>query len=322
MTRVILLAFLVLGCGTSKFDAQKEGGVRLEYALAEEPPAGNPSPDKLLDDIVKVIARRLQQLGESKYGVKRQGMRILVDLPRFDDPGRLDRVKRIIATSARLEFRIVDERGTEKLFTGIADMLPADGTVRLLSENVMVDWRIVTSYYLEANDDPTTGRSGRDILKEFMKTVAVPKDRAIGFEKRNAVDETGAPTSAVAWRTYYLERTAGLTGAYIVNAEVLVDEQTGRPYVSLDFGEAGGKIFEELTAKNVKHRMAIELDDTVQSAPLIMERIPGGRCRITLGTDGSNDAVWQMATDLVVVLRAGALPAPIEPTREELIQPR
>jgi preprotein translocase subunit SecD len=71
----------------------------------------------------------------------------------------------------------------------------------------------------------------------------------------------------------------------------------------------------------VKRRMAIQLDDKVQSAPTIQEKIPGGRCRITLGAYDSYAKLRQEAQDLVVVLRAGALPAPVRPVTESTIGP-
>jgi preprotein translocase subunit SecD len=67
--------------------------------------------------------------------------------------------------------------------------------------------------------------------------------------------------------------------------------------------------------------MAIVLDDRVESAPVIQTEIGGGRCQITLGGSSSYNDSLQEAKDLVVVLRAGALPAPIRPANEQLIGP-
>jgi preprotein translocase subunit SecD len=76
-----------------------------------------------------------------------------------------------------------------------------------------------------------------------------------------------------------------------------------------------------LTEKNVKRRMAIQLDDKVNSAPIIQEKIGGGRARITLGGYEGYQKLFQEAQDLVVVLRAGALPAPLKPITETTIGP-
>ncbi len=71
------------------------------------------------------------------------------------------------------------------------------------------------------------------------------------------------------------------------------------------FNDAGAKIFEEITAKYVKHRLAIILDGTLYSAPVIQERIEGGNAQIT------GSFTLEEAKDLAIVLRAGALPAPV-----------
>ncbi|MCX7808205.1 MAG: protein translocase subunit SecD, partial [Deltaproteobacteria bacterium] len=99
------------------------------------------------------------------------------------------------------------------------------------------------------------------------------------------------------------------------------DPQDGSPYVALTLDAAGAEVFERLTAANVKRRMAIVLDDRVESAPVIQSRIGGGRASITLGKNRSYQEMLKEASELVVVLRAGALPAPIRPANEQRIGP-
>jgi preprotein translocase subunit SecD len=77
----------------------------------------------------------------------------------------------------------------------------------------------------------------------------------------------------------------------------------------------GARLFEQITAANVKRRLAIVLDNRVYSAPVIQERIGGGRASIT----GSFDI--KEARDLAIVLRAGALPAPVEIVEERTVGP-
>ena len=77
----------------------------------------------------------------------------------------------------------------------------------------------------------------------------------------------------------------------------------------------GARLFEQVTAANVKRRLAIVLDNRVYSAPVIQERIGGGRASIT----GSFDI--KEARDLAIILRAGALPAPVEIAEERTVGP-
>ena len=77
---------------------------------------------------------------------------------------------------------------------------------------------------------------------------------------------------------------------------------SNQPYVALEFDPQGAKMFDRITAKNVKKRLAIILDDNVYSAPVIQERISGGRAQIT-GRFTENEARY-----LAIVLRSGAYP--------------
>ena len=94
-----------------------------------------------------------------------------------------------------------------------------------------------------------------------------------------------------------------------------IDSQYNEPYVSIDFDKKGARIFERVTAENVKKRLAIVLDDKVYSAPVIQEKISGGAARIT-GNFSTNEA-----HDLAIVLRAGALPAPVNIIEERTVGP-
>jgi preprotein translocase subunit SecD len=83
----------------------------------------------------------------------------------------------------------------------------------------------------------------------------------------------------------------------------------------MEFDDIGAKLFEQITGANVKKRLAIILDDNVYSAPVIQERIAGGRAQITgrFTTDEANE--------LAIVLRAGALPAPVRIIEERTVGP-
>jgi preprotein translocase subunit SecD len=88
----------------------------------------------------------------------------------------------------------------------------------------------------------------------------------------------------------------------------------------LVFTEQGGSIFGKITSANVKKRFAIILDDKVESAPEILSAIMGGHAQITMG---SSDPEIQLrdSRKLEMVLRSGALPAPISPSNEQRIGP-
>jgi len=107
-----------------------------------------------------------------------------------------------------------------------------------------------------------------------------------------------------------------LTGSELTRAEVQADpNSTGNWQVSIEFTATGTRIFGEVTEQNVGRRLAIILDGTLYSAPRINERIPGGRAVIT------GQFTVDEARDLAIVLRAGALPAPVTILEERTVGP-
>jgi preprotein translocase subunit SecD len=106
-----------------------------------------------------------------------------------------------------------------------------------------------------------------------------------------------------------------MTGEYITNAQVQIDTQYNNPYVSLEFDSQGARLFERITEENIKKRLAIVLDGTVYSAPVIQDKISGGKATIT------GSFTMDEARDLAIVLRAGALPAPVKILEQRTVGP-
>ena len=137
----------------------------------------------------------------------------------------------------------------------------------------------------------------------------VPAGREILYRaEKNA--ETGRVTKV----PFLLKKRTLLTGANLTNARVDFD-QFNIPFVSITFDKKGARDFERITGDNVNKRLAIVLDDTVESAPVIQEKIAGGHARIT------GDFTLDQAKDLAIVLRAGALPAPVNILEERTVGP-
>ncbi|OGL16757.1 MAG: protein-export membrane protein SecD [Candidatus Rokubacteria bacterium RIFCSPLOWO2_12_FULL_69_21] len=115
---------------------------------------------------------------------------------------------------------------------------------------------------------------------------------------------------------YVVQKRTLLTGAELNRAEVQADPNSpGNWQVAIEFNAVGTRIFGEITEQNVGKLLAIILDGNVNSAPRINERIPGGRAVIT------GQFTIEDARDLVIVLRAGALPAPVKILEERSVGP-
>ncbi len=143
---------------------------------------------------------------------------------------------------------------------------------------------------------------GRTALLEF-KLVADDEEKLKEAIAGN-VPEGYALHKNADGQSILLEKETLLTGKTITTASVDFG-QYNEPTVSLEFNSEGGKIFSDITGANVGRRLAIVLDDKVQSSPVINEQIPSGRAQIT------GHFTFEQANDLAIALRAGALPAPI-----------
>ena len=127
-----------------------------------------------------------------------------------------------------------------------------------------------------------------------------PEDERLTEKK---VDPTTGATSEI---PMVLKRKTLITGDLLTDAQVRIDSQYNQPYVAIEFNSLGAKLFDQVTAANVGKRFAIVLDNTIYSAPVIRERISGGSAQI------SGAFTEKEAADLAIVLRAGALPAPVK----------
>ncbi|MBI5503884.1 MAG: protein translocase subunit SecD [Deltaproteobacteria bacterium] len=115
--------------------------------------------------------------------------------------------------------------------------------------------------------------------------------------------------------TYSVEPTVLMSGEVISDARHRPGQMGEAPYVAITLNSQGASVFDRITADNVGRRMAIVLDGKVQSAPVIRERIGGGRAVIT------GNFTLDEARDLAIVLRAGALPAPVVVAEERTVGP-
>jgi len=150
------------------------------------------------------------------------------------------------------------------------------------------------------------GRTARLEFKMVKEGVSptggmIPEDAEVLYERI-----TDPVTGAVSETPFVVQKKALITGDLLTDAQVRIDSQFNQPYVSIEFNSLGGRLFDQVTAANVGKRFAIVLDSNVYSAPVIRERISGGSAQI------SGNFTEKTASDLAIVLRAGALPAPVK----------
>jgi preprotein translocase subunit SecD len=284
----------------------------------------------------EIILRRVDELGLREAAVSTRGEDIIIEVPGQDEK-TFNEIRDIVSQTARLEFKMVDddsdffEKLKEKTATDEAlkkalpeglEFMPEVVPVGLNEQGERVTRQNTYAVLTKKPDETSQAALGR--LKKWVETLQVPADREVGYElEYRTTDEATLAQEESAWRTYMLKQRADITGDMIRDAAAVPDQSDkalGGWHVQLNFTDQGGRIFDEVTAANVKRRFAIILDGRTSSAPEILTRISGGVASITLGTRDP-DAQLRDAKKLELVLKSGALPAPISPSNEQRIGP-
>jgi preprotein translocase subunit SecD len=272
------------------------------------------------------INRRVDELGLREAAVTVRDEDIIIEVP-GEDERTFKEIRDIISQTARLEFKMLDD-STD--FIGQAtrgvkeEDLPKGVTVNNVENAPVGPGQTKPTHYAHIVKQPDeTMKEARARLAEWIATLNVPDDHEIGYEITRDTNPDTMRQTETGWRTYYLFSKADVTGDMLRDAQAVPD-QSGRGlggwYVALTFTEAGGDRFEEVTGANVKRRFAIILDNKIESAPVIQTRIAGGHASITLGASDTESQLEE-ARKLELVLRSGALPAPISPSNEQRIGP-
>ena len=247
---------------------------------------------------------------------------LITNVEELKQRSTFERVRNIISRTARLDFKVVEHENT--FFRDLPEAAKARAREAGVEIRVRAAFasptREVTEHYLYAD-----GEGSLDRLRDFVSSIEgqIPEDREVLFgktEARGSEEADGGSASDEAWRGYLVFATTEVTGEDVKDAYVSTDQQQ-RPVVILEFNSDGADAWARLTGANVQREVAIVLDNVIESAPVIQDRIGGGVTQITLGGYRSYDQLSREAAELVVVLKAGALPAPIRPINEQLIGP-
>ncbi len=292
---------------------------------------GSQIRERAVSQAKDIILRRVDELGLREAAVSSRDEDIIVEVPGEDEKS-FATIREIISQTARLEFKMLDD--DSDFFGAIQkaakeEALPEGLEFKL--ENAPVGKDDEGSTKTKANTFAVLAKQPKETtsqtlqrMREWVSTLDVPADREVGYgvEKR-VVDEVTLREEESGIRTYFLKSRAEITGDMIREAVAQPEQSQGGMggwHVSITFTDAGGRIFERITGANIKRRFAIILDGRVSSAPVIQGRIAGGHGQITMGS-GDPEAQLRDSKNLELVLRSGALPAPISPSNEQRIGP-
>lgn len=187
----------------------------------------------------------------------------------------------------------ISRQGTNHIVVQLPGLDDPQRAIELIGRTAQLEFKLVRSQASSPNAPPP---SGTELLFEKAKDAS-----------------TGRLTQG---RSYFVDRKPLLTGDMLADARALPDQfNFGRYYVRMQLNSRGERLFARATQENVGRALAIVLDDTIFSAPVIQEPITGGVASIT------GSFTPEEARDLAIVLREGALPAPVSVIENRSIGP-
>jgi preprotein translocase subunit SecD len=190
---------------------------------------------------------------------------------------------------------VITRQGDDRILIQLPGVQDPERAKALIGKTALLEFKLV-----DERASPDEAVQGR-----------VPEGSELIYQRR--VDKETKQERRI---PYVVHKRTILTGAELNRAEVSSDPNSpGNWQVAIEFNAVGTRIFGEVTEQNVGKQLAIVLDGNLYSAPRINERIPGGRAVIT------GQFTVEEARDLAIVLRAGALPAPVVILEERTVGP-
>jgi len=185
-------------------------------------------------------------------------------------------------------------QGTDQILVQLPGIRDPQRAIKLIGQTALLEFKLVD----EEGD-----------VDEALKGNIPPGDMVL--YQRSVDPQTGAARRI----PFLLKEKTLMTGEFIKDARVSLESGFGESHVAMEFTDVGAKLFEQITGANVKKRLAIILDNNVYSAPVIQERIAGGRAQIT------GRFTPEEGNDLALVLRSGSLPAPVKILEQRTVGP-
>ena len=297
---------------------------------------------------MQIIRNRVDQYGVSEPSIQRQGSRrIIVQLPGV---AREEEAKQLLQGTALLEFKLVKDPqfaisvmyAIDNVLSGksISDSTQSDSTTADKSSNKNSS---TTAKNDTSAEDTSKQLSKEEFAKEhpFFSLVSAEQNSGVGYVNSDDMDKLklilNRPDVKKAipdnvqfvfdakpitnndgqkfYRMYLVNKTPELTGGVITDAQATIDPQTSSPIVTMQMNSEGATEWSRITGANIGKRIAIILDGVVYSAPNVRGKIPGGRSQI------EGMANMEEAKLLSIVLKAGALPAPVKIIEERTVGP-
>ncbi|MBN1759531.1 MAG: protein translocase subunit SecD [Chitinispirillaceae bacterium] len=336
-----------------------QGGMRLVLEIDRSNLEKEADKD-VLDRAYTIIENRINALGVAEPIIQKQGKdRIIVELPGLKDEatakeviGRTAQLEfKLLREPAQLEraITVIDNVLTGKKeksedTTVVDSTAEKEEEVQKQAESLFGGNETTTTDTAAgvAGDEATEKEEKIGSLKDYLvqigdqigvKTDNVPRVTGIFVRDdiRHALDRAGLGGNSFLWGhdttkvegnlyrvLYYVKSSPEMRGDIIKDARASIDQtgmRAGGAKVDMEMNAKGARRFSSVTAANVNKFLAIVLDSTIYSAPRIIQKIPLGRAEIT------GSFTMEEAKNLAIVLRAGALPAPVRIIEERTVGP-
>jgi len=331
-----------------------QGGMRLVLEI-DRSKLENRDDKDVLDRAYTVIENRINALGVAEPIIQKQGNdRIIVELPGLKDEAA---AKSVIGKTAQLEFNLVREPDQlrralsviDNVLTGKEGPATADSSEKADSLDKKEQEAIANRLFKSeksndsaadssATDAATSAAKLKDLLVQMGDQVAARMDHVgkvnailTRDDVQQALKRAGLGNNSFLWDhdttnlgnsgyrvLYYVKGTPEMRGDVIKNAQATIGQSEMRgsgAKVDIEMNAKGARTFSSVTAANRDKFLAIVLDSTVYSAPRIIQKIPFGKAEIT------GNFTMEEAKNLAIVLRAGALPAPVKIIQEQVVGP-
>ncbi|MDI6779984.1 MAG: protein translocase subunit SecD [Bacteroidota bacterium] len=294
-----------------------------------------------VDRAMEVVRNRVDQYGVSEPTIQKQGARrIIVELPGVSKEGE---VRQLLQGTALLEFKLLKDpeislrvgESIDMFMAGkaIVDSVSGDTTLTaakkdtadmlLPEEQLKAEEQasIEHPFFFLARPEPQgrgeyyVSEENREKVNRILKRPEIqkiiPGDMEFVWSAKPAMIAEGKK-----WFTLYaVKKQAELTGGVIVNAHATIDPNYNVPKVTMEMNSEGSRDWARITGANIEKRIAIILDNSVFSAPVVRSKIIGGNSQIE-GIESIEEARL-----LEIVLKAGALPAPVDIIQQQTVGP-
>jgi SecD/SecF fusion protein len=307
---------------------------------------------KAVDRAIEIVRNRVDQYGVSEPGIQKQGgRRIIVELPGVKDENE---VRQLLHGTALLEFRLMKDpqisykvmETIDKFLTGkletdtMAEATAAAGKAKETAKPKDALSELTGNTAVPESDTSKEAQFAREhpffmYVKPDQRgngegyVAEKDKDRVVRLLARPEVQRLIPADLEFLWSAkvqtfqngqkfyllYPVKKTPELTGNVVTNAQASVDPEDNRSIVNMEMSSEGARDWARITGANIGKRVAIIMDKGVFSAPVVQAKITGGRSRIT-GMDSPGEARL-----LEIVLKAGALPAPVATIEQRSVGP-